>query len=364
MPIPAQRDLELARKTIQDWLSARRPEAADLTVSELSAPGATGFSNETLLFDASWREGTEARSESLVLRVKPTGYRVFLEDDFELQYRVLAELGRRNVPVPTMREFEADPSVLGAPFFLMGRVEGQAPGDNPPYNGEGFLKEMTPAERRRLWESAMAALISVHRAALAGGFEFLAKPGRGPTGLDQQLRYYEESLDWGSQGRPQPVAEAAWQWLSAHVPAERPTALSWGDARIGNMLFAGTECRAVLDWEMVSLGGPQMDLGWWLFLDRFSSEGCGLARLDGLGGRQETIDLWQEGTGLRAADLEFYEIFAGLRFSVVMMRLAQTFQQWELPVAPDMETNNAVTHLLAGLLDVEPPPPLPAQEWG
>lgn len=39
------------------------------------------------------------------------------------------------------------------------------------------------------------------------------------------------------------------------------------------------------------------------------------------------------------------------------MRLAQMFQVWELPVAPDMETNNPVTHLLAAMLDLEPPGP-------
>ncbi|HEV2368932.1 MAG TPA: phosphotransferase family protein, partial [Acidimicrobiales bacterium] len=328
-------------------------------VSELSAPGATGFSNETLLFDVTWSDGAERRAEALVLRVKPTGYRVFLEDDFELQYRVLEELGRRRVPVPPVRELETDASVLGAPFFLMSRVDGLVPGDSPPYNAEGFIKDMAPEQRYALWRSAMDALVAVHRAGLEGGFDFLQKPERGPTGLDQQLRYYEESLEWAAQGRPQPVAEAAWAWLSSHVPDDRPTALSWGDSRIANMIFEGTECRAVLDWEMVSLGGPEMDLGWWLFLDRFSAEGYGLERLPGLGSREETIALWEKGTGLTARNLEFYEIYAGLRFAVVMMRLAQMFQEWELPVAEDMETNNPVTHLLARLLDVEPPGPPP-----
>lgn len=356
MPIPAQRDLTVARQSIQRWLASRRPEAKDLVVSELTAPGATGFSNETLLFDVTWRDAGTTRAESLVLRVKPTGYRVFLEDDFELQYQTLAELGARGVPVPRVRELESDPEVLGAPFFLMDRVQGEAPGDNPPYNAEGFVKDMNPADRHRLWSSAMDALTRVHRESLKGGFDFLSKAHRGPTGLEQQLDYYRESLEWGSAGRAQPVAEAAWEWLVGHVPHEKPTALSWGDARIANMLFAGTECRAVLDWEMLSLGGPEMDLGWWLFLDRFSSEGYGLARLEGLGSRQETIDLWQEGTGLKASDLEFYEIFAGLRFAVVMMRLAQMFQLWELPVDPDMETNNPVTQLLARMMDIEPPP--------
>jgi aminoglycoside phosphotransferase (APT) family kinase protein len=355
VPIPEQRDLTAARSSILDWLQTRRPQSRDLEISELTAPGATGFSNETLLFDATWSEDGRRVTEPLVLRVRPTGYRVFLEDDFELQYRVLEEMGRRGVRVPPVRDYEADTSILGAEFFTMVRVPGQAPGDSPPYNAEGFLKDMAPAQRRQLWLAAVESLCEVHRASLAGGFDFLAKAHRGPTGLEQQLRYYEESLEWAARGKPQPVAEAAWDWLSSHIPDERPTALSWGDSRIANMLFEGTQCRAILDWEMVSLGGPEMDLGWWLFLDRFSSEGYGLERLEGLGGREETIELWEKGTGLAARNLEFYEVFAGLRFAVVMMRLSQMFQLWELPVDPDMETNNPVTAQLAAMLGVAPP---------
>jgi len=355
MPIPAQRDLEQARQAIERWLSDVRPEISEVHVSELSVPEGTGYSNETLLFDASWTESGTVRRTPLVLRVKPDRFRVFMEDDFELQHQVLVELGRLGVRVPPVHELEEDPEILGAPFFLMTRVPGRAPSDTPGYNAEGWVRELAPTQRRALWLSAMDGLCELHRAGITEDFGFLAKPERGPTGLEQQLRYYEESLEWAAQGRPQPVAEAAWKWLSSHVPDRRPTMLSWGDARIANMLFDGTECRALLDWEMVSLGGPEMDLGWWLFLDRFSAEGMDLQRLDGLGTRQETIDLWQEQTGLVAADLEFYEIFAGLRFAVVMMRLAQMFQQWELPVDPEMETDNPVTQLLADLLGISRP---------
>lgn len=355
MAIPAQRDLEQARGAIQQWLSDVRPGISDVEVSDLSVPEGTGFSNETLMFTARWTERGATQEHPLVLRVKPDRFRVFLEDDFELQHKVLLELQRHGVRVPPVHELELDPEILGAPFFLMSRVAGRAPSDTPGYNAEGWLCEMAPRERHALWRSAMDAFCELHRAGMHGDFRFLAKPERGPTGLEQQLRYYQESLEWAAQGRPQPVAEAAWTWLSSHVPEHRPTLLSWGDARIANMLFEGTECRALLDWEMVSLGGPEMDLGWWLFLDRFSSDGMGLQRLDGLGTRQETVDLWQEQTGLVAADLEFYEIFAGLRFAVVMMRLAQMFQEWEVPVDPHMETDNPVTRLLAMLLGISQP---------
>ena len=61
MPIPEQRDLDKARGVIRDWLAGNLPEARDLTISPLIGPAFTGFSNETLLFDASWNEGGAAR---------------------------------------------------------------------------------------------------------------------------------------------------------------------------------------------------------------------------------------------------------------------------------------------------------------
>ena len=59
MPIPEQRDLDKARGVIRDWLAGKLPDARDLTISTLVGPAFTGFSNETLLFDASWHEGGE-----------------------------------------------------------------------------------------------------------------------------------------------------------------------------------------------------------------------------------------------------------------------------------------------------------------
>jgi len=357
VPIPAMRDLDVARRTIAAWLAAQRPEWERLEVGELQGPGGTGFSNETLIFDATWTEAGRRHTQGLVVRVEPTTYRVFMEADFENQYRVIRALGEATeVKVAPVIGFEPDPAVLGAPFFVMTKVPGVAPADAPPYNAEGFLVDMTPAERERLWSSAIDQLTLIHRVDDRQlGLDFLSKPARGASGMEQQLTYYDEAFAWAAEDRPQPVAEAAWSWLQSHVPAERPTGLSWGDSRIGNMLFHEGVCRAVLDWEMVSLGGREMDLGWWLFLDRFHTEGCGLARLPGMPGREDTVAEWERRTGQRAANLEFYEVFAGFRFSVVMIRLVRLYLQWEMPVPPDMETNNPVTQVLARMLDLAPP---------
>jgi aminoglycoside phosphotransferase (APT) family kinase protein len=392
VPVPTRRDPEETKRALACWLAPRLDELAEsgvasavgggvagagaasagdagagdagaggsaggVEVTGLSVPSGAGFSNETLVVDVAGPSGRDR----FVLRVEPTGFRLFLESDFELQYRLLVTLGEStSVPVPPVLWFEPDPRVLGAPFFVMRHVDGRAVPDSPPYNEGGWLAEAPAAERERVWRNAVDALIAVHRVPLSV-VSFLAKPSLGETGLDQALTYWGRSFEWAARGRPQPVAEAAWDWLTQtrNRPRSPDTALSWGDARMGNMLFRqpGGEVAAVLDWEMLSLGGPVMDLGWWLFLDDYHS--FAVPRLPGLGSRADTIALWESGTGRRAVDLEWYEVFAGFRFAIVMMRMAQMFESWGVlgPGLEDMETNNDVLHVLARKLDIPPPGP-------
>jgi aminoglycoside phosphotransferase (APT) family kinase protein len=141
MPIPQQRDLERARKTLTGWLSGRLPGATDLELSEVTGPAFTGFSNETLMFDASWMSPDGRRQQQgMVVRVKPTGHAVFLESEFEVQYRMMEILGAAtDVPVPGLIGYEDDQDLLGAPFFLMKKIDGRIPTDNPPYHTGGWL---------------------------------------------------------------------------------------------------------------------------------------------------------------------------------------------------------------------------------
>jgi aminoglycoside phosphotransferase (APT) family kinase protein len=360
VPIPKQRDPELTTKAIAGWLERTIDGAHDVSVSNISAPPGSGFSNETILADASWTGPSGRReSEELVVRVEPTTYRVFYESNFEQQQRILEVLAREtDVPVPAVLWTEDDDTVLGAPFFVMRKLPGVAAPDQPLYNEAGWLADAPPELRRTVWRNGVDALIKVH-AVPTEVVDFLVRPELGPTGLDQTFASWCRAFEWAARGEEYPIAAAAREWLERNLPAVRPTALSWGDARIGNILFHEGRVQAVVDWEMLSLGGHEMDLGWWLFLDDFHS--FGVPRLEGLGTRAETIELWEERTGERASDLEWYEVFAGFRFAVVMMRIGQMYESFGVSREDrgDVERNNPVVHLLARKLDIAPPPPLP-----
>jgi aminoglycoside phosphotransferase (APT) family kinase protein len=355
MAIAQQRDPEATRQRLLPWLARKLPQAHGLEIASLAPPANTGFSSDTLILDVAWREDGRERCCGLVIRIEPRECTVFPEYDIAQQFRVIQALAAHtDVPVPPARWLETDTSLLGAPFFVMSKVEGRVPPDNPPYHVTGWMTEVEPAERTALWWDGLGVLARIHRLDWRRlGFDFLE---RQTPGLDAQLRYYDRYLAWAARGRPQPVAEAARAWLERHRPTGEPLGLCWGDARIGNMIFDAGRCRAVLDWEMVTLGNPEQDLAWWLFLDRHHSEGIGVERLAGLPGRAETVARYEELVGRTVEHLEYYEMFAGFRFAVIMCRVIQMMIAFgTLPADSDLETNNIVTQLLAKMLGLPPP---------
>jgi len=360
MPTPWQRDLEADGAKFAAWLRRQLPAADDFTLSPLAAPTSSGFSNETLLCEAAWSESGAERRESLVVRIQPTGYQVFPEYDMGLQFRTMQRLAQTDVPVPRVLWLEtSDTSVFGAPFYVMAKVEGRVPTDQPPYHVGGWMTEISPAERRAIFLAGFEMMARIHRLDLdAAGFGFLRRPELGANGLAQELAYYERYLAWASAGREQPVAEAAYDWLTKHAPSGEPEGLVWGDARIGNVIFAGTKPVAVLDWEMVTCGSPEKDLGWAVFLDRHHSEGLEAKRLEGFPSYDECMAHYESLTGHRVAHLHYYQVFAGFRFSVVMMRIAQQLLHYGMMSKEQsraMEIDNTVTRLTARLLELPPP---------
>ena len=87
---------------------------------------------------------------------------------------------------------------------------------------------------------------------------------------------------------------------------------------------------AVLDWEMVTLGSPSQDVAWAWFLDRHHSEALDVPRLEGFPSKEETSRTTRARAASRCETFDFYEVFAGFRFCVIMARLAVIFKDWGL----------------------------------
>jgi aminoglycoside phosphotransferase (APT) family kinase protein len=360
-----QRDPAQVADILSRWLTGKLQDQKDsqgatIEVFDVQAPASNGFSNETILCRTRTTTDGAVDERRLVVRVAPTKHLLFLDADFSTQYRVMRTLAdaKAGVPLPTLGWYEEDPQFLGVPFFTMDHVEGDVPADNLPYTMEGWVIDAQPEQQERMWWSGIDAMAAVHRTDWrAAGLDWLGDPSRGRPGIQQQMSYYREFLDWAAQGTVVPTLEATWTWLVEHEPGEEgDVVLSWGDSRIGNIIWDDFNCAAVLDWEMASLGQPEMDLGWWLYFDRQFSDGLNVPRPSGFGSHEDTIARYSDLMGRPMKDIFFYEIFSGFRFGVVMLRLAELLTDSDiLPQESDMGTNNLATQLLATMLEFPAP---------
>ena len=120
-----------------------------------------------------------------------------------------------------------------------------------------------------------------------------------------------------------------------------PDVLSWGDARIGNIIYRGFEPAAVLDWEMAALGPRELDVGWFIFLHRFFQDIAEFFGAEGLPGflRRSNVErCYRELSGQPLRDLDFYLVYAAVRHAIVMARIKRRmihFGEDEVPADPD-----------------------------
>ena len=318
---PEVRDLTGLARSLEEWLARRMPDARDIRLSNFSYPLGAGMSHETILFDAAWRAGASERALGMVVRIKPMRRTVYLDDLFDVQYRVMQlmhEHGQVRVARPLW--LEPDATVLGAPFFVMEKVAGCVAVSFPPYSKQGWLFDAAPADRRCLWTDAVSQLAAIQRVpvSLAG---FLTLPG-GPTGFDQEVDRWRRFVDWIDPNGERALLRDVFERLLKAGPVNRPEGIVWGDSRLGNMMIGPDfKVAAVMDWEQPSLGGALHDLGWWLQSDLSQTIAQGVAPLAGMGTREETIATWSEVSGKSAADIDWYMAFASFKMECLGIRM-------------------------------------------
>ena len=120
-------------------------------------------------------------------------------------------------------------------------------------------------------------------------------------------------MEWSSQGDPLPALATALEWCGDRLPAEHAGVLLWGDVRLGNLVFdARRSVTAVLDWDLASIGPPEMDLGWHFGLEFMMASLFGRSvpgfpgRAGGTGREYEKAS----GHTVREEELHWHEVFA------------------------------------------------------
>jgi aminoglycoside phosphotransferase (APT) family kinase protein len=355
VPLLEERDPVAAGAALRAWLRFRLPPDAEPDVEAVTAPAGSGFSGETLLVSASWAEAGERRPRELVVRTVHGRFRVAREVDLATQVRVMRLLRRHStLPVPAPLWYEEDGATLGGPFAVMEKLPGRSPTDQPPYHQAGWLADAEPAERSAIWWAGVDAVARLHAVDVTGpDWAFLRGPAE--TSLRRHLDHLDAQQAWSRDATDIGEIRAAQRWLRAHQPPEPDEpVLLWGDARIGNMLFgAGGTLTGALDWEKATTGPREIDLAWFLYVDRHHSEGCRLPRLAGLPGPAETVARYQRLVGREVRDMPYFQLLSAYHFALLMGRAVALLVEFDLmpeEVASDYVTSNSSTALLRACL--------------
>jgi aminoglycoside phosphotransferase (APT) family kinase protein len=288
-------------------------DAHGLGEGEIEAnPIGDGHSNVTYLIQ---RGDTE-----VVLRRPPRPPLPPSAHDVLREARLLSALWDTPARVPAVLAVCEDPTTIGAPFYVMERIEGDVIVTSVPEALD------TPAERRRIGDQLIDSLVEIHAVDWrAAGLEGFGKP----TGyLERQLRRFLGLWEL-NKTREIAAVESVGAWLAEHLPSSGPATIVHGDFRLGNTIFAvapPAQLAAVLDWEMATIGDPLADLGYLCMMWTEAGdpqvglrEALGrVTRAEGFPTRAELIERYEELSGRSMVDIRWYMTLA-LWKSIVFM---------------------------------------------
>ncbi len=336
-------------------------------------PAAVGPWLASRLDDPRWRECTlapigggrsnltyrvDSAAGAVVLRRPPVGEVAATAHDMGRERRVISGLAGTAVPVPRVLAWSDEGPPVDAPCFVMELVDGVVPlGELPP----GWAT--TEAERARAGQALVEVLVALHGVDPAS--VGLADFGRPEGFMARQVKR------WGKQweaaraagGAADPDTAAALTELAAKlagsVPETQRHTIVHGDYRIDNCLFDADDpgrIRAVLDWELSTLGDPMADLGlllvyWpqadehpvWAAAQHLSSP----TRLPGFPRRSEVADAYAAGSGLDLTPLHWYVAFGAFKLAVVLAGILSRVHAGMVPASMADGLDDAVDPLVA-----------------
>ena len=257
-----------------------------------------------------------ADGHPLVLRRPPLGHLLASAHDMGREHRIIAALAGTPVPVAPARGFCDDPSVNGAPFYVMDFVDGHVIRDR-----EAAEAELPEAARRQAGESLVDTLAAIH--AVDIGAVGLSDLGRHEGYIGRQLRRWYGQWQQ-SQTRPLPAVDDVHDLLAARIPEQGPACIVHGDYRLDNTMVADDgHVVAVLDWEICTLGDPLADVGllmvYWTGPGDDPSAWTGSATTaPGFPDRPELLARYADVTGRDLAQMDFYVAFAFWKLACIL----------------------------------------------
>ena len=292
---------------VTDWLESNVDGAVGPFAFEVIAGG-----HSNLTFKVTGSDGNR-----LVLRRPPLGHVLASAHDMGREHRILAGLQSSAVPVPPVKGYCDDLDVNGAPFYVMGFVDGHVLRDREA-SESALADETARANASRSLVDTMAAIhgVDLDAAGLSG-------LGRHEGYIERQLkRWYGQ---W-NQGKTRELAavDRVYEGLMSRIPEQGPATIVHGDYRLDNCMVADDgEVVAVLDWEICTLGDPLADVGllqvYWNGPDDAEGAWSGSATsAPGFWNRPELAQRYAEVSGRDLSQLDFYVAFAFWKLACII----------------------------------------------
>jgi aminoglycoside phosphotransferase (APT) family kinase protein len=256
---------------------------------------------------------TGSDGRQFVLRRPPTGHVLATAHDMAREHRIISAVGRTDVPVPRTLGLCTDEAVNDAPFYVMEYVGGEVL--DAPEKAAMLPEPLRVAASEHL----IHVLADLHAADVdAIGLGDLA---RREGYVERQIKRW--STQWeNSKTREVPAIEEVARHLAANVPVQHGVSIAHGDYRFGNCLVdvATGRIRAVLDWELCTLGDPLADLG---YLGVYWVKADGESRANdptGAGGflsYDQMVERYARRTGRDVSRIDYYVAFSSWRLAVI-----------------------------------------------
>lgn len=295
-----------SQRRLSDWVRTQVPDADDVRLEGIDRVSC-GHSAEMMTLRVLTRRGGREDRQDVVLRVRPKPPALLEPYDLARQFAVLRALADTPVRVPRALWLEPTGEVLGRPFFVMERVDGDVYEMEPP---AGAADETVVRMCQRLVDQ----LAAIHTVDLTRtGLDALDD---GTNHLDRELDHWVAEMNRVKRDRL-PALDRLHTALVAGKPEPCPrVTLVHGDAKPGNFAFTGGEVSAVFDWEMTTIGDPLTDIGWletlWMQPVGINSHPAALS-IDAL------LAHYESASGIRVANRSWYRAFNAFKMAVICL---------------------------------------------
>lgn len=254
-----------------------------------------------------------AGGADFALRRPPLGHVLETAHDVAREFRIISALEGTGVPVPPALGLCADPAVNGAPFYVMGFVPGLVPHNRTT----GAALPM--AERWSLGEDAVSVLAALH--SLEPADVGLGDLGRRDRYVERQLRTWSRQWE-ASKQRELPVMERVSDLLRDRIPSQHRSGVVHGDYRLGNLIVKDGKIKAVVDWELCTLGDPMADLGYlandWIDPGRPELWCSSAVQNGGFPSLAEMVARYAHLTGADVSRLDYYRAMQAWRLAAIL----------------------------------------------